>query len=159
MKPNLVLLAVAGAAVYLLASRQAKAQPPRGSAAATMSDRKTITPTGRSSPGLVYANPQNQGELLARAVNTAFGIFSSVPKTATAQASNTAARDAIRASEGPGYYGWSGPTISAYDPGINASFNVPFGWLSEADSVIGGPVYNVGQDLDVEPWLYAEFGG
>lgn len=146
--PSPLILASVAAVGLLLYTRSSKA-----AASTRTADRLPVTNPGRLDRTATYANPQNMAELLARSVNTAFGIFSPLPKTVSAQVGTAEQRAAIRASEAPGYYGWQGPTISSVQPDIHAQYSGDAYWSGDlADAVPVGKVYDVGTDLVVEPW-------
>lgn len=147
--PSSAVLAAAAALGLVLYSRSAKAAAPSTASA----PRRPVTGPGRLEQPNTYANPQNMAELLARSVNTAFGIFSPLPRTVAATVGTAEQRAAIRASESPGYYGWQGPTISSVQPDVHAQYSGDAYWAGNmADSVPVGMVYDVGTDLVVEPW-------
>jgi hypothetical protein len=143
----------AGAAALLLAMNRANAKAP-ASAAASLADRRRLTPAGRTQQGVVYANGQTMGELLARTVNRAFEVYAPLPQTVAAGIGTADARAAARAQD-PAYYGWVGPTIADAAPEINAGAGGdPYAWSPVVDGIPAGPVYDLGQDFSLEPWLY-----
>lgn len=153
-KPNGPMLAVGAlliGAMWFMSRRAAAA--PAGSAASLAPLRRQITPAGRIDRTQTYANPQTMGELLARSVNRAFGVFAPMPDTATAQVGSAEARDALRRSEAPGYYGWTGPVESVVDPGALAMYSGdPYHGGDLVDSIPAAPVYDVSTDVDLNPW-------
>ena len=145
-----------GAFLYM---RRVRAAAP-ATAAATLALRKRASASGRTQPSQLYANGQTMAELLARSVNTAFGIWGPVPQSAAVSIGTAEARAAARAAEHPGYYGWSGPTASLINPEISAyGASDPY-WAGDLqDGVIGGPVYDVGRDLSEYSWAGDSWAG
>ena len=154
MKLSTVAMLAAGAALLFYGTR-AQAKTP-ASAAASLANRRRIATPGRTQQGVVYANGQTMGELLARSVNLAFNIASPLPKTVAAGVGSADARAAARAND-PAYYGWVGPTVADYDPAVTAGYSGdPYSWSPAVDGIPAGPVYDLTNDYSAEPWL---FGG
>lgn len=157
MKPSPLILAGLAVGAVLLMQRRAVAAAP-ASASASLRNRAPVARPPQAGPSMVYATGQTMAELLAREVNTwVKGINAPPPRDAVGTVGSVEARDALRRSESPGYYGWSGATITPVDPAVNASGDPYFGGNLVDESAIGGPVYDVGAQSN--RWAWAEDWG
>ena len=155
--PVLLIGAVAIGAYLFMSQRR----PAPATAQASQASRRRLPARQTIDRTQTYANPQTMGELLARTVVGAVnGFLPRLPSTAAASVGTVEARDAIRQSEAPGYYGWSGPTITAVDPGITAQYGDgdPY-WGGMVDSIPAGPVYDVSTDIAEYAWTGDAWAG
>lgn len=146
----LVIAGLAAAALVLLQRRAGAAAAP-ASADASRKYRLPLAQPQQANRSGGYDNPQSVAEMLARTVNA--GIYGFVsPRPKDIAAGTVEARDAIRVAEAKdGYYGWSGATVTTTSAD-GVSWGDPYHSGELADSVLAGPVYEIGQDTNRYPW-------
>jgi hypothetical protein len=151
--PLLIGAALAVGAWYYMSRKSAGGA---GSVKANLATRRQLQDPGRIDRTQSYANPQAMAELLARTVvGITNNITATLPKTVTDAVGTADALAAIRNSETPGYYGWSGPVVSAVDPSVSSVYSSdPYHGGDMVDGTPVAPVYDVTTDTQINPWVY-----
>lgn len=150
--PLIVGAVLIGAAWFF--SRRAQLAAAAGSAS-NLAARRPLFDAGRTAINGGYATPTSAAEQFARLGLAVARNLATAPPRDLAVGTADARRD-VRAAE-LGYYGWTGPTIGQVDPIVAPAYGDRTGWAAAMDSIPGGPAFDPGQDVALEPWF--QLGG